>query len=47
MSKDMDAEEQSCYGGEVKNWRYEPAEELPRQYSDVLVDPWYAILSSA
>lgn len=35
----MAAEERACYGGEVKGWRFVSAEELPRQHSDVLVEP--------
>ncbi len=33
------AEERGRYTGESKGWRFVPAERLPRQYSDVLVEP--------
>jgi type I restriction enzyme R subunit len=33
------AEERGRYAGGVEGWRFIPAEELPRQYSDVLVEP--------
>ena len=32
------AEDSASYGGEVRGWRFVPAEELPRQHSDVLVE---------
>jgi len=32
------AEEQGRYAGGVEGWRFVPAEQLPRQYSDVLVE---------
>src|SRR5829696_2863930 len=32
------AEERALYGGEVRDWRFVPAEHLPRQHSDVLVE---------
>ena len=38
VSSDMVAEESTQYGDEIKYWRYLPAEELPRQPSDVLVE---------
>ncbi|MDQ7835589.1 MAG: HsdR family type I site-specific deoxyribonuclease [Humidesulfovibrio sp.] len=34
----MVAEELASYGGEIKGWRVVPAEELPRQHSDMLVE---------
>jgi type I restriction enzyme, R subunit len=34
----MVAEDSAGYGGDVKGWRFVPAEELPRQHSDVLVE---------
>ena len=33
------AEPRPLYTGEVKNWHFIPAEDLPRQHSDVLVEP--------
>ncbi len=33
------AEEYQAYAGETKNWQFVPAEELPRQHSDVFVEP--------
>lgn len=38
VTSNMVDEELACYGGEVKGWRFVPAEELPRQHSDVLVE---------
>lgn len=38
MSANMVAEELACYGGEIKGWRFVPAEELPRRNEDVLVE---------
>ncbi|MFZ1730430.1 MAG: HsdR family type I site-specific deoxyribonuclease [Bacteroidota bacterium] len=38
VTSHMVAEELASYGGEVKGWRFVPAEELPRQHSDVLVE---------
>ena len=38
VTSNMIAEERACYGGEIKSWRFITAEELPRQYSDVLVE---------
>ena len=38
MSANMVAEERACYSGDFKGWRFIPAEELPRQHSDVLVE---------
>ena len=32
------AEQRTGSSGETKSWRFVPAEELPRQYSDVLVE---------
>ena len=37
MTSNMVAEELDSYRVEVKGWRFVPAEELPRQHSDVLV----------
>lgn len=37
-SESMVAEELASYGGEIKGWRFVPAEELPRQHSDVFVE---------
>ncbi|MBX3151520.1 type I restriction endonuclease subunit R [Candidatus Obscuribacterales bacterium] len=34
------AEERQYYAGEFKGWRFVPAEKLPRQFSDVIVEPW-------
>ena len=31
------AEDRASSGGKIKSWRFVPAEELPRQHSDVLV----------
>ena len=38
VTSNMVAEELAGYRGQVQGWRYVPAEELPRQYSDVLVE---------
>ena len=38
LSQNLLAEERALYSGEVKGWRFVPAEELPRQYSSVLVE---------
>ena len=38
VTSNMVAEKRASYGGEVKGWRFVPAEELPRQLSDVLVE---------
>jgi len=38
VSGNMVAEEQELYGDEIKGWRFVPAEELPRQHSDVFVE---------
>ena len=38
VTSNMVAEELASYGGEIKGWRFVPAEELPRQHSDVLVE---------
>ena len=38
LPSDMGAEERACYSGEIKGGRVVPAEELPRQPSDVLVE---------
>ena len=38
VTSNMVAEERACYGGEIKSWHFVAAEELPRQYSDVLVE---------
>jgi type I restriction enzyme R subunit len=38
MTSNMVAEELASYGGEIKDWRFVAAEELPRQHSDVLVE---------
>lgn len=38
VSENMVAEEREHYEGEVKGWRFVPAEELSRQHSDVLVE---------
>lgn len=38
VSGTMVAEERPRYGGEIQGWRYVPAEQLPRQQSDVLVE---------
>jgi len=39
LSQNLLAEERALYPGAVKGWRFLPAEELPRQYSSVLVEP--------
>jgi type I restriction enzyme R subunit len=38
VTSNMVTEELASYGGEIKGWRFVSAEELPRQYSDVLVE---------
>ncbi|MDP9438830.1 MAG: HsdR family type I site-specific deoxyribonuclease, partial [Actinomycetota bacterium] len=38
-SEGVVAEERAPYQGKAKSWRFVPAEQLPRQYSDVLVEP--------
>ncbi len=38
VTSNMVAEELASYGGEIKGWRFVSAEELPRQYSDALVE---------
>jgi len=38
VTSNMVAEELASYGGEIKDWRFVSAEELPRQHSDVLVE---------
>ena len=37
-SEGVVAEERGRYAGRVEGWRFVPAEQLPRQYSDVLVE---------
>lgn len=37
-SESLVAEKDPTYKGEVKGWRFVPAEDLPRQHSDVLVE---------
>ncbi|NTU58605.1 MAG: HsdR family type I site-specific deoxyribonuclease [Chlorobiaceae bacterium] len=38
VSVNIVSDEHASYGSEVKGWRFVNAEELPRQYSDVLVE---------
>ena len=38
VTSNMVAEELASYGGEVKGWRFVPAEDLPRKHSDVLAE---------
>ncbi len=38
VSESRMVEEHACYGGEIKSWRFLLAKELPREYSDVLVE---------
>ncbi|HPK27467.1 MAG TPA: type I restriction endonuclease, partial [Anaerolineaceae bacterium] len=38
VTSNMVTEELASYGGEIKGWRFVSAEELPRQYSDALVE---------
>ncbi len=38
ISEDKVAEEREHYRGTVKGWRFVPADQLPRQHSDVLVE---------
>ena len=38
MASGMVAEDRASYGGSPKNWRFVPAEELPRQPAEVLVE---------
>ncbi len=38
VTSNMTADELACYGGEIKSWRFIPAEDLPRQHSDLLVE---------
>ena len=38
VSENMVAEERPHYGGDIKSWRFVPAEQLPRQHAHVLVE---------
>jgi type I restriction enzyme R subunit len=38
VSKNMAAEESAPYGSQLKGWKFIPAEQLPRQHSDVFVE---------
>lgn len=38
VSKNIVAEETASYGSQLKGWRFIPAEQLPRQHSDVFVE---------
>ena len=38
LSESIVAEERACYGSKIKGWQFVPAENLPRQHSDVFVE---------